>query len=111
MRLTASQIAYIITIRRLSVGQGFVRAVDIAWTMGVSKPSVTQATHRLREEKILIRCGGCGFCLTEYGKFVAERCEVTVGQMKAGMKMSVINVPEDEMFRAACAAAAALLDV
>ncbi len=64
---------YLEAILKMSNQKGYVRSVDIANDLGVTKPSVSVAMKRFREEGyITIDTDGC-IRLTEKGAAIAER--------------------------------------
>jgi len=63
---------YLETILVLSQNKGKVRAVDIAQAMEFSKPSVSIAMKKLRQDGF-IEMQGSLIALTEKGKKIAER--------------------------------------
>ena len=52
---------------------GFIRSIDIAEKLGVTKPSVSYATKRLRENGYITMDGDGLITLTESGLEIAER--------------------------------------
>ena len=73
MSLQESGEMYLETILLLSKQKNLVRAIDVAEEMGYSKPSVSRALTRLREENLILttRDGYIGF--TEAGRAIAEK--------------------------------------
>ena len=64
---------YLETILVLSQKKSMVRAVDIAAYMGYSKPAVSRALNKLREENMIVtEEDGC-IGLTQNGREAAER--------------------------------------
>ena len=64
---------YLEAVLKTSQKKGYVRSVDIANDLGVSKPSVSVAMKRFREEGyVTIDTDGC-IRLTEKGAAIAER--------------------------------------
>ncbi|MDR3208137.1 MAG: metal-dependent transcriptional regulator [Oscillospiraceae bacterium] len=73
MQIRASAEDYLETILLLSKKTGAVRSIDIVGEMGFSKPSVSVAMKKLRENE-LIRMDTDGYItLTPRGEEVAER--------------------------------------
>ena len=64
---------YLETILILSKSQNEVHAVDIAAEMGISKPSVSRALGRLKDENCLIIDAGGRIAFTEKGRGIAEK--------------------------------------
>lgn len=62
---------YLETILRLSE-TGAVRSIDVAQTLGYSKPSISRAMRILREQGYITMAGG-GIRLTETGREKAAR--------------------------------------
>ena len=73
MSLQESGEMYLETILRLSKQKNLVRAIDVAEEMGYSKPSVSRALTKLREDDLILttRDGYIGF--TEAGRTIAEK--------------------------------------
>lgn len=64
---------YLETILILSRKNNTVRAIDIVDEMGYSKPSVSRALAKLREQKYILVDRGGYIALTESGHEVAEK--------------------------------------
>lgn len=64
---------YLEAILRLGEEKGFVRSVDVAMLLGVTKPSVSFAMKRLRENGYINMDNDNLLSLTESGKVIAER--------------------------------------
>ncbi len=64
---------YLETILVLSKSQNEVHAVDIAAEMGISKPSVSRALGRLKDENCLIIDANGRIAFTEKGRGIAEK--------------------------------------
>ena len=60
-------------ILRLSEEKGYVRSVDIATGLSVSKPSVSVAMKQLREGGYIVMGKGSYITLTESGLEIAQR--------------------------------------
>lgn len=71
MRIQKSAEDYLETILRLSLQNGLVRSIDIATELGFSKPSVSTAMKRLRENGY-IEVNHGAITLTEAGADIAE---------------------------------------
>lgn len=63
---------YLETILILSKRTGNVRAIDIAEEMGISKPSVSRALTRLKDEACITVDSGGHISFTEKGSTIAE---------------------------------------
>ncbi len=73
MRIQKSAEDYLETILRLTLQNGSVRSIDIANELGFSKPSVSTAMKRLRENGyITVAQHGC-IELTEQGRSIANK--------------------------------------
>ena len=73
MQIKESAENYLETILMMSKKKGYVRSVDVANDLNVTKPSVSVAMKRFREEGyITIDTDGC-IRLTEKGMTIAER--------------------------------------
>ena len=64
---------YLETILVLHLSKNFVRAVDVAHTLNVSKPSVSRAMGILRENGLIRIAEDGNITLTESGSEIAER--------------------------------------
>lgn len=53
--------------------RGFIRSIDVAALLGVTKPSVSYATKRLRENGYITMDGDGLITLTDAGLEIAER--------------------------------------
>ena len=73
MALQESGEMYLETIHRLSMEQQIVRSIDVAESMGYSKPSVSRAVSLLKEGGYLLVNAHGHLSLTEEGKQVAEK--------------------------------------
>ena len=73
MELHESAEDYLEAILMIRESKGVVRSVDVAEQLGVSKPSVSVAMKKLRENGYLENEDGHGLVLTEEGYAVASR--------------------------------------
>lgn len=73
MSLQESGEMYLETILLLSKKKNLVRAVDVAEEMGYSKPSVSRALTRLREEDLILTTRDGYIAFTEAGRAIAEK--------------------------------------
>ena len=72
MKLLESGEMYLETILILSKEKNTVRAIDVAEFMGFSKPSVSRALGKLREDKYIITDKDGYIAFTEKGRKIAE---------------------------------------
>ena len=73
MKIQKSSEDYLETMLILHEKHGYVRSVDIAEHMGVTKPSVSYATKRLRENGYIVMAADGLITLTEQGMEIARR--------------------------------------
>ena len=73
MSLQESGEMYLETILLLSKRKNLVRAIDVAEEMGYSKPSVSRALTRLREENLILTNRDGYIAFTEAGRAIAEK--------------------------------------
>ena len=74
MRPTESREDYLETILLLNQETGYVRSIDVAERLGVTKPSVSRATSLLKEARLLEMDHRDGaLTLTEAGQALAEQ--------------------------------------
>ena len=73
MQLQESGEMYLETIHRLSMTQQYVRSIDVAETLGYSKPSVSRAVSLLKQGGYLLTNEHGHLSLTESGRAVAEK--------------------------------------
>ena len=73
MQIHQSAEDYLETILMLSQRMGKVRSIDVAEHLGVTKPSVTYATKRLRENGYIAVDGEGNLTLLAPGREIAER--------------------------------------
>lgn len=73
MSLQESGEMYLETILILSKKNNVVRAIDIVEYMGYSKPAVSRALGKLREEKLILTDRDGYIAFTENGRVLAER--------------------------------------
>ena len=64
---------YLETMLMLKEEHGYIRSVDVAEKMGVTKPSVSYATKRLRENGYITLDQASMIVLLEPGRKIAER--------------------------------------
>ncbi len=63
---------YLKNILILQAGKGYVRAVDLASEMRVTKPSVSAAMKKLKEKGLIYTDENGHICLTDPGRSIAE---------------------------------------
>ena len=73
MPLQESGEMYLETILLLSKRKNLVRAIDVAEEMGYSKPSVSRALTRLREDDLILTNRDGYIAFTEAGRAIAEK--------------------------------------
>ncbi len=66
---------YLRTIRRLALNGGNVRNADLARELGYTRPSITGAVRRFRNEGLIEEEGSGGIRLTDRGMAAAEQSE------------------------------------
>ena len=72
MKMQESAENYLESILILSQEKGVVRSIDIAVTMGFSKPSISNAMRKLRENGYIEMARSGFITLTDIGRQVAE---------------------------------------
>ena len=73
MKIMKSAEDYLETMLVLQARHGYIRSIDIAAELGVTKPSVSYATKRLRENGYIVMEQDSHITLTETGLAIAER--------------------------------------
>ena len=73
MNIHESAEDYLEAILRLREQKGYVRSVDIAAMLGVTKPSVSFAMKRLRENGFILMAEDNHITLTQTGEAIARR--------------------------------------
>ena len=100
MKIYESAEDYLEMILVLKRKKGAVRSIDIAREMNFSKPSVSIAMKKLREDGLITIEGGHEIELTEEGKQIAERIyerHVVISQL-----LMRIGVEETTAVKEAC---------
>ena len=64
---------YLETMLMLQKERGYIRSVDVAEKLGVTKPSVTYATKRLRENGYIEMANSGSITITDKGMEIAEK--------------------------------------
>lgn len=98
MALQESGEMYLETILILSREKNVVRAVDVAEYMGFSKPSVSRALNKLREDKYIITDSNGYIAFTETGRKAAERVykmHTVLTQVLTGIGVDAKTASED----------------
>ena len=73
MKIKESAENYLEAILMIKKKNGYVRSIDVANELGVTKPSVSVAMRNFREEGYIIVDEGGGISLTDKGLEIAER--------------------------------------
>ena len=73
MKIMKSAEDYLETMLVMRERHGYIRSIDIAAELGVTKPSVSYATKRLRENGYIVMDKEGLITLTEKGLEIAER--------------------------------------
>ena len=73
MQILESAEDYLESILMLKEKNGFVRSIDVATELGVTRPSVSYAMKRLRENDYILFDESDRISLTEKGLEIAER--------------------------------------
>ena len=73
MKILKSSEDYLETMMMLQEERGYVRSIDVAEQLGVTKPSVSYATKRLRENGYLTMDPNGAITLTQAGLEIAQR--------------------------------------
>ena len=72
MQILKASEDYLETMLMMQTKHGYVRSVDVAEHLGVTKPSVTYATKRLRENGYIVMDKDGLITLTDTGMAIAE---------------------------------------
>lgn len=100
MQVNESIENYLEMILILQNKKGYVRSIDIATELGVTKPSVSHAMKLLRENQYIVMNSDGSIQLTESGSEIAERMYER-HRMLAKFLMS-LGVDEETAFDDAC---------
>ena len=73
MTLTSSMEDYLEAVLIIQKERGYVRCVDVAEQLGVTKPSVSRAVKELSKSGHVIKTESGTLSLTEVGKLLAEQ--------------------------------------
>ena len=115
MKIQKSAEDYLEMILMLSEKKGYARSIDVANEMGVTKPSVSVAVKRLRENGYLSMDGNGLLTLTESGDEIARRMYdrhkmlteffVSIGVSEETARVDACKIEHDlsdESYRAMC---------
>ena len=108
MELTASHLRYLLAIYACTRSRPQVVAVDVAKTLGVSKPSVTRMLGVLRERGLLHQERYGKISLTEEGGRLAEAYDSCIRRLSARLEGAELDLTEEERLELACLLAASL---
>lgn len=92
---------YLEAILRLQLENGFVRSVDVANKLGVSRPSVSRAMNLLEKDGYIEFSMGNMIKLTEKGQATAEDIYGRHKLLTAFLQ-KITGVPEDQAEENAC---------
>ena len=73
MKIEKTAEDYLEAMLMLKEEKGYIRSVDVAEHLGVTKPSVTYTTKRLRESGLIVMDKDGEITITEEGMIIAER--------------------------------------
>ena len=76
MRILESSEDYLEAMLMMKERRGYIRSIDIAAELGVTKPSVSYATKRLRENGYITMDKEGLITLTESGMAMEDACKV-----------------------------------
>lgn len=100
MRIKESAENYLETILMIKKNKGYVRGIDIANKLNITKPSVSVAMKNFREEGYISVDSDGGISLTEKGMRIAE-CMYERHNLIAKALM-LIGVDEETAFEDSC---------
>lgn len=100
MQVNESTENYLEMILILQKKKGYVRSIDIATELGVTKPSVSHAMKLLRENNYIIMNPDGSIVLTETGSKIAER--MYERHSKLAKFLMSLGVDEETAFIDAC---------
>lgn len=101
MELRNTHLRYLLTIYELSQTMLDVGAVEVARTMGVSKPSVTRMLGILMEKGLLVRERYGKIYLTDQGVMLAKKYDACVENMKARLPALELDLSEEQLSQTA----------
>ena len=73
MKIQKSSQDYLESMLMMQQERGYIRSIDVAEHLGVTKPSVSYATKRLRENGYILMDGDNLLSLTPAGEAIADR--------------------------------------
>ena len=73
MALTSAMEDYLEAVLMMQKRHGYVRCVDVAELLGVTKPSVSRAVKELAKKKYLLKKDDGTLSLTEQGQQIAQQ--------------------------------------
>ncbi len=100
MQILKSAEDYLEAMLMMKEQHGYIRSVDIATELGVTKPSVSYATKRLRENGYITMDHNGLITLTEKGMSIAER--IYTRHKTLAMFLTRIGVDEATALADAC---------
>lgn len=100
MRINESQENYLERILLLKRQKGYARSVDIADSLGVTKPSVSVAMKQLRENGLITMDDDYLIHLTDAGRSIAE--SMLNRHMALARILMHLGVDEETAFEDAC---------
>ena len=98
MQINKSAEDYLETMLILKEDHGYIRSVDIAEHLGVTKPSVSYATKNLRENGYITMASDGLITLTDKGMAIAEKIyerHVVLTKMLTGIGVSQKTASQD----------------
>ena len=100
MKIQQSAEDYLETMLMLRERNGYIRSVDVATHLGVTKPSVSYATKRLRESGYIINDENGLIVLLPAGEAIAQ--EMYARHKLLSECLIALGVPEEIALRDAC---------
>ncbi|MBP5181291.1 MAG: metal-dependent transcriptional regulator [Clostridiales bacterium] len=98
MGLGESSEDYLEAMLRLKEKNGYIRSVDIAEHLGVTKPSVSNAIKRLKEKGYIEMNSSSFISLTETGKAIAQKVyerHTTLTNLFVSLGVDEVTASED----------------
>ena len=100
MNICKSSEDYLEMMLMLQRSKGYIRSIDIAAGLGVTKPSVSYAVKRLRENGYIDMDSAGNITLTSSGNFIAE--EMFNRHTILTTHLMSLGVPEEQACEDAC---------